>query len=153
MNQPALTLLAIVGTLAIIWLAAFGALATYDALAGDDMMDGMWDMMGDMGEMGDMHGMMGGGGPEITGSATGEGEVRIVDFSFQPTVFTVTPGTTVTWINEDSAPHTATGESIESGRLDQGESASATFNSPGEYAYVCVYHPAMKGRIVVSAGS
>jgi plastocyanin len=155
MSQPTATLVAIVGALSIIWLAVFGALATYNAVAGEDMMDGMWDMMGDMGDMGDMRGMMGGGGngPQTTGSASGLGAVRITDFSFQPTVLTVTPGTVVTWTNDDSAPHTATGETFDSARLDRGESASAAFSSPGEYAYECVYHPAMKGRIVVSAGS
>lgn len=147
MTQPTATILAIVGALAIL----FGALATYNAVAGDTMLDGMWDMMGDMGSMGDMHGMMG-GGPETTGSVSGRGEVRISGFSFQPTVLTVTPGTTVTWTNDDSASHTATGETFDSARLDRGESISVTFSSPGEYAYKCEYHPAMKGRMIVNAG-
>ena len=150
MTQPTAAILAVVAALAIIGLAVFGTLATYNALVGDDVMDGMWDMMGDMG---DMHGMMGSTGPETTGAASGEGAVRIADFSFQPTVLAVTPGTVVTWTNADSAPHTATGDSFDSARLDRGESASATFSSPGEYAYKCEYHPAMKGRIIVSAGS
>jgi plastocyanin len=109
----------------------------------------MWDMM-DGGMMdGHMRGMMGGGGPETTGSATGEGEVRIVDFSFQPTTMIVTPGTTLTWTNEDSAPHTATGSDFDTGRLDQGDSGEITFESAGEYDYICTYHPDMKGSVVV----
>ena len=149
MNQPTLTILAIVAAVAIVWLAALGALATYDAVADDDMMDGMWDMMGGMD---DMHGMMGGGnGPQTTGSASGSGEVRIIDFRFEPTVLNVTLGTTVSWTNEDSAAHTATGEddAFETGRLGKGESAEITFDTPGTYEYICAFHPNMVGKIVV----
>ena len=120
-------------------------MVTYAILADDDMMDGMWDMMD-----GDMHGMMGGGGPETTGSASGEGEVQIVDYSFQPTVITVTPGTTITWTNEDSAPHNAVSDNFDTGKLDKGDSRSATFYTLGEYDYICTYHPSMEGRVVVA---
>jgi len=147
-SQGSIGILVVVGGIAAILLLILGALATYNALADNDMMDGMWDMMGGMD---DMHGMMGGGGPETTGSASGEGAVRIDDFRFQPTVLTVTPGTVVKWTNEDSAPHTATGDSFDTGRLGKGESSEATFDEPGRYDYICEIHPSMKGRIVVSA--
>ncbi|HUF52985.1 MAG TPA: cupredoxin family copper-binding protein [Dehalococcoidia bacterium] len=150
-NHGAITILAIVGGLAALFLVVLAALVTYDVLVDDGMMDGMWDMVDDMGGMmdGDMHGMMGGGGPETTGSASGQGTVRIVDFSFQPTIFTVTPGTVITWTNEDSAPHTATAESFDTGRLDEGESGEVTFYEPGAYDYICTYHPSMEGRVIV----
>lgn len=151
MNRPALSVLAMVGALAIIWLAMFGTMMTYDAVADDNITDGMWDMMGDMWDMGDMHGMRGGGGPKTTGSASGEGAVLIADFRFEPTVLTVTPGTVVTWTNEDSAPHTATGDNFDSGRLNQEGSASVTFETPGEYGYKCEYHKSMVGQVIVSA--
>lgn len=141
-----------------IWLVVVGvliglllAIAVFGAMGAGGAMDDMWDMMDDMGGMmdGDMHGMMGGGGPETTGSASGQGAVRIVDFSFQPTTFTVTPGTVITWTNEDSAPHTATGDDFDTGRLDRGDSESVTFDEPGEYDYICTYHPSMEGRVIV----
>lgn len=151
MRNGVLAALVVIGALAVIWLAVIGALATYDAVADDDMKDGMWDMMGGMD---DMHGMMGGGdGPQTTGSASGSGEVRIIDFRFEPTVLDVTVGTAVTWTNEDNAPHTATAENdaFDTGRLDKGKSGEITFDTPGTYDYICAYHPYMDGRIVVSA--
>lgn len=161
MKHSALVALAAIGALAAIFLTVIAALATYDAMSSSDMMDGMWDMMDDMGGMMDggmgdmMDGMMGGGGgPETTGSATGRGEVRIVDFRFEPTVLNVTPGTVVTWANEDSAPHTATGEGdFDTGRLDEGESGEVTFDRPGTFEYICTYHPWMEGRVVVTDGA
>jgi plastocyanin len=76
--------------------------------------------------------------------------VRIVDFSFQPTTFTVTTGTVVAWTNEDSAPHTATGDGFDTGRLDESESSEVTFDQPGSYDYICEIHPSMEGRVVVT---
>lgn len=136
-------------------LALVIAVAWLGAAGGGDAVSQMWDQMGDMGGMmdgnGSMHGMMGrGGGPQTTGSATGEGAVRIVDFSFQPTTLTVTPGTVVTWTNDDSAPHTATGDGFDTGMLNRGDANSVTFETPGSYAYICTYHPSMKGTVVVS---
>ena len=140
----------IVPLVALLSLLTATGLFTCIAVANGGMGD-MWRMMDGMG---DMHGMMGGGsGPETTGSASGHGSVRIVDFSFQPTVLTVTPGTRVTWTNEDSAPHTATGDNFATGRLGKGDSTSITFETAGEFRYKCEYHPAMVGRVVVSAGS
>ncbi len=155
MNQGAISILVVVGAVAAIFLVVFAAMATFAAVADNDMMDGLWDMMDDISGMmdGDMHGMMGGGGPETTGSASGEGAVRIADFSFQPTILTVTLGSTVTWTNEDSAPHTATGDGFDTGRLGRGDSGSVTFDTPGEYDYICEYHPSMEGRIIVGVDS
>lgn len=144
MSHSAVTFVRYVGVLAIILLGAVGALATVNALAHSDL--GMWDMMD-----GGMHGMMGQGGPETTGSASGEGDVQIADFSFQPTVLTVTPRTTVRWTNEDSAPHTATGDAFDTGRLAQGESGQMTFETGGTYEYKCEFHSYMVGKIVVSS--
>jgi plastocyanin len=147
MNQGSMAMLAVAGALLGAFLVVMTAMAVYGAFADGGMMGGMMDGMSGMG---DMHGMMGGGGPETTGSASGEGDVRITDFSYQPTTFTVTPGTEVTWTNGDSAPHTATGDGFDTGRLNDGDSASVTFETPGEYAYICTYHPSMEGTIVVT---
>ncbi|MBI2912437.1 MAG: cupredoxin domain-containing protein [Chloroflexi bacterium] len=160
MNQTALAVLVAVGGLALIFLVVLGAMATYDTMAGGGSMDQMWDMMDDMGGMMDggmgdmMDGMMRGrSGPETAGTATGRGEVRIVDFRFEPTVLNVTPGTVVTWTNEDSAPHTATGDGdFDTGRLDKGESGEVQFDQPGAFEYICTYHPWMEGQVVVAEG-
>src|SRR5258708_15691454 len=56
-----------------------------------------------------MHGMQS-PPPQANVDATGKSEVQIVieNFTFSPSDVTVTPGTKVTWINKDEAPHTAT---------------------------------------------
>ena len=85
-------------------------------------------------------------------AATSEIGVEIVDFAFAPDVIEVSAGTTVTWTNMDSAPHTATAEdgSFDSGELGQGESFSFTFEEPGEYPYICTFHPNMTGTVIVT---
>lgn len=69
--------------------------------------------------------------------------VTIVDFAFGPTELDIPTGTTVVWTNEDVAPHTATAAdgAFDSGRIDNGGTFSHTFDTPGEYAYHCAYHP------------
>lgn len=140
--------LAVVGTLAVFWLLMLGAVAAYDAMSDGGMMAGMG--RGDM--QGMMEGMMGGGNQEVTtGSASGQGDVRIEDFKFEPSQLTVTLGTVVEWTNEDSAPHTATARdgSFDSERLDEGESWDMTFDSPGTFAYICDLHPWMEATVIV----
>ena len=80
--------------------------------------------------------------------------IDIVDFSFNPASVEITEGTTVTWTNQDSAPHTATGDNgeFDTGQLAQGASASVTFDTAGTYAYHCDVHPDMVASIVVTAG-
>ena len=62
---------------------------------------------------------------------------------------TVKAGTTVTFMNEDGAPHTATGDGWDTGRLNRGDSKDVTFDTAGTFAYVCAIHPSMKGTITV----
>lgn len=90
---------------------------------------------------------------ETRGTASGQGEVRIVDFDYESSVLEVTPGTVVKWTNEDAAPHTATAndDTFDTGRLDRGESSDITFETAGTYDYICTYHPYMQGKVVVSA--
>ena len=77
-------------------------------------------------------------------------KIRIKDFSFIPSETIVDVGTTVTWMNEDSAPHTidASGE-FKSETLNNGESYSFTFTKTGDYVYRCGIHPSMKGKVKV----
>jgi plastocyanin len=79
--------------------------------------------------------------------------VIISDFAYQPRELTVSPGTTVTWINRDDVPHTATAEgdspAFDSKALDTDDKYSFTFTAPGQYPYYCKVHPHMKGLIIV----
>ncbi len=82
-------------------------------------------------------------------------EVRIVDFAFAPATLTIAAGDTVVWTNDDPIIHTATSVNgaFDSGDLDQGDSYSLTFTTPGTYDYLCTPHPSMTGRIVVVAAA
>jgi plastocyanin len=85
-------------------------------------------------------------GAKLTGDA-----VTIQGFAFQPPDFTVTKGTTVKFTNEDAAPHTATATdgSFDTGIINQGETKSLTFDSPGNFNFICSVHPYMKGTVTV----
>ncbi len=97
----------------------------------------------------------GGGG---SGGSAGEGasstnEVAIDDFLFMPERIEVAPGTTVTWTNREAPEHSVQDEGDlfpESEALGQGESFTFTYDTPGEFPYVCGIHPYMKGTVVVS---
>ena len=84
--------------------------------------------------------------------ATGALAVRIQDFAFDPPALEVPVGTVVTWTNLDTVPHTATAAdgTFDSGNLDPGQSFSFSFDRPGSHAYVCAYHPNMRGTVVVT---
>ena len=81
--------------------------------------------------------------------------VSIKNFAFNPPNTTVSAGTTVTWVNNDQAPHTATANdgAFDSGTLQPGQSYSFTFDKPGTYAYHCNIHPDMSATVTVSGAS
>ncbi len=85
--------------------------------------------------------------------ASGEAEVVAVDFSFSPAKIEVTPGTKVTWTNNDSVTHqiVSKGDPFEGdGTIETGQSYTVTFDTPGTYDYFCGIHNSMTGSIVVS---
>ena len=75
----------------------------------------------------------------------------IENFAFSPASLTVAAGTRVTWVNRDTAPHTATDtdKRFNSGALDTGDEFSFVFKDKGDYAYYCALHPQMKGRVKI----
>jgi plastocyanin len=96
---------------------------------------------------------------EPTSSATsapaepvsGDG-VTIKDFAFTPEALSVTAGTTVTWTNDDSSTHTATGDDgeFDTKSLAPGDSGEFTFEEAGTFTYHCEIHPStMKASIIV----
>ena len=63
----------------------------------------------------------------------------------------VTAGETVTWINDDGAPHSiALKDRTASDTLMPTNSYSAKFEQAGDYDYLCSIHPYMTGKIVVT---
>lgn len=87
--------------------------------------------------------------------AAGSQAVPIQGFAFKPATVTVNEGDTVTWTNQDTAPHTATASdgSFDTGNLEKGASGSHKFSQAGSFAYICSIHPNMKGTVVVQAAS
>ena len=74
---------------------------------------------------------------------------------YSPSTVTVVIGVnnTVTWTNNDNAPHTVTDKGVfDSGNLNPGQSWSHTFSTPGTYTYTCTYHPWMTGTVIVKSG-
>lgn len=94
-------------------------------------------------------------GDEKGVSAGGEAaSVVIKSFKFTPTELKVKKGTTVTWRNEDSAPHTvesttADNKVLDSDQLDQDDTFTFTFDQAGEFSYKCGLHSSMRGKVIV----
>jgi plastocyanin len=78
--------------------------------------------------------------------------VDIINFAYQPRVLKVAAGTAVTFVNRDGEPHTITAldRSFDSGALDGKGSWIHRFRKPGNYAFLCGFHPYMRGTIVVT---
>ena len=90
---------------------------------------------------------------ELASAKATKAEVVIDNFSFSPKTFTAAVGATVTWINHDDVPHTATStakpKSFQSGTLDTDGQFAHVFTAPGTYDYFCAVHPKMTGKIIV----
>ena len=78
---------------------------------------------------------------------------------FIPADVSIAVGGTVTWSNDDTAAHTVTsgdlatnqnlGLYFDSGLFMAGADFSVTFDTAGEYPYLCMVHPWMKGSVTV----
>ena len=78
-------------------------------------------------------------------------QVTIKDFAFTPKQITVTPGSTVTWLNQDQEVHQVTSKTklFRSAPLDTKDTYSFTFKDAGTFDYFCSLHPQMTGTVVV----
>jgi plastocyanin len=81
--------------------------------------------------------------------------VTIKNFKFTPGTSSVHVGDTITWTNQDIAPHTATAQdgSFDTGTINKNKSGSHTFTKAGTFPYICSIHPNMKGTVTVLASS
>ena len=75
------------------------------------------------------------------------------NLNYTPGTITVVIGVnnTVTFVNNDSSPHTVTADdgSFDSGNLPAGQSWAHTFTAAGTFNYHCSYHSWMKGTVIV----
>ena len=78
-------------------------------------------------------------------------EINVDNFAFKPAEVTISPGTTIRWINHDEIPHTIVdqGLAFKSSALDTDESYTHVFAAAGEITYFCSLHPHMIGRVIV----
>ncbi len=79
-------------------------------------------------------------------------QVIIDHFAFSPQTLTVPIGTSVAWLNHDSEPHSVRGtdaKELRSDALDEDQSFTFTFSTPGTYTYYCSLHPHMTGTVIV----
>jgi plastocyanin len=92
-------------------------------------------------------------GEAVVPSTSWAAKVSIDNFVFDPKELVVTAGTTITWVNADDVPHTATSGSspplFDSKTLRTGAKFSFEFKTPGTYDYFCKAHPYMIGKVIV----
>jgi len=89
---------------------------------------------------------------------SGDGrQVTLTDFAFSEGELTIAAGTTVTFRNSGSAPHTAT-EGVDGVAADDpffneqlapGDEVEVTFDEAGTFEVTCLFHPQMNMTIVV----
>jgi YVTN family beta-propeller protein len=82
---------------------------------------------------------------------SGDPKVLISNFTFNPQEAVIAPGETITWSNDDGAPHAIAFKDGAAGSetLFPGKKFSRTFDRPGTYEYYCSIHAYMTGRIIV----
>ena len=90
------------------------------------------------------------GGEAGGGAAPRSHLVEMRTFAFAPAELTVAEGDTVVWRNADILPHTATaaGE-FGSGSVPAGGEWRWVATA-GDFAYLCTFHPTMKGVLTVT---
>ena len=87
------------------------------------------------------------------GAALPGTKVSIANFAFTPTDIAVAAGTTVTWSNDDGAPHGIAYNDGAKGTdlLLPGATFSRTYDKPGTFDYACAVHAYMTGKVTVRA--
>lgn len=99
----------------------------------------------------------GGGGASADAGSGSSDQVELTGFAFSPSELTVAAGTTVTFVNNDTSPHTVTegsdGEAADGARFDEdvaaGEEVTVTFDEAGTYEITCTLHPEMNMTVTV----
>jgi plastocyanin len=70
-------------------------------------------------------------------------------FAFDPSTLEVKVGDTVTFTNQDSAPHNVEIDGRKLGEQTQGTSVGWKAQKAGTFPFKCVIHPSMTGQITV----
>jgi plastocyanin len=93
------------------------------------------------------------GTPPSVGSGT---RVDLAEACFTPTVISVRPGGTVTFVNQDADQHNVVGVGMTWGDPDRvllhGDREAFRFAEQGVFPFACWIHPGMVGAVVVGSG-
>lgn len=76
--------------------------------------------------------------------------VEIKDFKYEPVRVDVSVGSRVTFVNDDTAAHTATSKvlgAFDSGSIRRGKTKTVVPKKAGNYDYYCAFHPFMKAKL------
>jgi plastocyanin len=136
--------------------AAMGSNATPGSY-GNGMMGPQGGMMGNPSSPNMMNGYTGSNrsnGSSATQTPVAGDSVSMQNFAYHAANLQVKVGTTVTWTNQDTAPHTITFRDSavsSSGLLQKGDMYRYTFTQAGTYTYYCQVHPSMTAQVVVTA--
>ena len=86
-------------------------------------------------------------------SSPTEHKIIIKKFKFDPENLSVRVGDTITWINEDFVPHTATADERDwtTEGLEQNQSETLTVTADMTQSYFCAYHTHMKATLTVES--
>lgn len=86
-----------------------------------------------------------------TPTGPGTNEVWMQNSKFVPSTITISPNTTIKWINKDNMEHTVTSNSgvFESDTMTANTTFSYNFTAAGTYPYFCIFHSGMTGTVVV----
>ncbi|WP_447725128.1 cupredoxin domain-containing protein [Sphingomonas koreensis] len=78
--------------------------------------------------------------------------VVMANMSFGKLPHNVKVGDTIVWVNRDTVPHTATARDKSFDvRVQQGQSVSMMVKKTGNIPFYCIFHPAMRGTLAVTA--
>ena len=89
--------------------------------------------------------------PAAAKVAASAASVSIANFAFAPSPLTVASGSTVTWSNDDGAPHALAFNdgAAASDLLLPGQRFARTYAKAGSFDCVCSVHPYMRGTVTV----
>jgi plastocyanin len=84
-----------------------------------------------------------------TGTSAGGAVVVMKDFAFDNASPSMKAGESITFKNDDSAPHEIKIDGKDSGVIDPGKSWSVAIAKAGSYPFSCTIHPSMTGQLTV----
>jgi len=82
-------------------------------------------------------------------------QTKMLSFISQSKDVTISNDTSVTWVNQDSALHTATADkgSFDTGIIPIDANATVIITGSGKLEYHCTIHPWMQGTVTVVSSS